>query len=114
MRLRRTVCVPFMVTNKGDGKVWGIVWDNPARTLVWPGLHGSTHFQSNVGERVSFFVITGKTSDDLYAGYAKLTGATPLPPKAAFGLIQSRRVTRRRRNCSTLRRAIASASCRST
>lgn len=81
-----TVCVPFMVTNKG----YGIVWDNPARTTVWPGLHGSTRFQSQVGERVSFFVITGKTADELYAGYAKLTGATPLPPKAAFGLIQSK------------------------
>jgi alpha-D-xyloside xylohydrolase len=81
-----TVCVPFMVTNKG----YGIVWDNPARTLIQPGMHSSTHWQSQVGERVSFFVITGKTTDELYAGYAKLTGATPLPPKAGFGLIQSK------------------------
>ncbi|MFK4872821.1 TIM-barrel domain-containing protein [Novosphingobium sp. ZW T3_23] len=85
-----TVCVPFMVTSKGNGKFWGIVWDNPARTTVWPGLHSSTRFQSQVGERVSFFVITGKSTDELYAGYAKLTGQTPLPPKAAFGLIQSK------------------------
>ncbi|WP_267393813.1 MULTISPECIES: glycoside hydrolase family 31 protein [unclassified Sphingomonas] len=81
-----TVCVPFMVTNKG----YGIVWDNASATTVSPGLHNSTHWQSNVGERVSFFVITGKTTDDLYAGYARLTGTTPLPPKAAFGLIQSK------------------------
>jgi alpha-D-xyloside xylohydrolase len=81
-----TVCVPFMVTNKG----YGIVWDNASATTVSPGLSSSTHWQSNVGERVSFFVITGDTTDELYAGYAKLTGATPLPPKAAFGLIQSK------------------------
>lgn len=81
-----TVCVPFMVTNKG----YGIVWDNPARTLVWPGLNHATRWQSQVGERVSFFVIAGKTTDELYAGYARLTGKTPLPPKAAFGLIQSK------------------------
>ncbi|MGY2735533.1 glycoside hydrolase family 31 protein [Sphingomonas sp. UYP23] len=81
-----TVCVPFMVTNKG----YGIVWDNPSATTVSPGLHNSTHWQSDVGERVSFFVITGATTDELYAGYAKLTGKTPLPPKAAFGLIQSK------------------------
>lgn len=81
-----TVCVPFMVTNKG----YGIVWDNPSRTLVWPGLHSTTRWQSQVGERVSFFVITGKTTDELYAGYARLTGETPLPPKAGFGLIQSK------------------------
>jgi alpha-D-xyloside xylohydrolase len=81
-----TVCVPFMVTNKG----YGIVWDNASATTVSPGLHNATHWQSNVGERVSFFVITGKTTDELYAGYARLTGTTPLPPKAAFGLIQSK------------------------
>jgi alpha-D-xyloside xylohydrolase len=81
-----SVCVPFMVTNKG----YGIVWDNSSATTVSPGLHNSTHWQSNVGERVSFFVITGDTTDALYSGYAKLTGTTPLPPKAAFGLIQSK------------------------
>jgi alpha-D-xyloside xylohydrolase len=70
------VCVPFMVTDKG----YAILWDNPSATMVSPGLHSQTHLQSNVGERVSFFVIAGRTSDDLYAGYARLTGATPLPP----------------------------------
>ena len=81
-----TVCVPFMVTNKG----YGIVWDNPSALKVMPGLHNTTQWQSEVGERISFFVITGDTTDQLYAGYARLTGATPLPPKAAFGLIQSK------------------------
>ncbi len=81
-----TVCVPFLVTNKG----YGIIWDNASATTVSPGLHNATRFQSQVGERVSFFIITGKTSDEIYAGYAKLTGETPLPPKAAFGLIQSK------------------------
>jgi len=81
-----TVCVPFLVTNKG----YGIVWDNPSDTVVSAGLHGHTSWRSNVGERVSYFVITGATLDQLYAGYRKLTGATPLPPKAAFGYIQSK------------------------
>jgi alpha-D-xyloside xylohydrolase len=81
-----TVCVPFLVSTRN----YGIVWDNPSATTVSPGLHGSTHFQSEVGERVSFFVIAGTRSDDLYAGYARLTGETPLPPKPAFGLIQSK------------------------
>lgn len=81
-----TVCVPFMITNKG----YGIVWDNPSATTVSAGLHNATRWQSEVGERVSFFVITGGTTDEIYAGYARLTGKTPLPPKAAFGLIQSK------------------------
>jgi len=81
-----TVCVPFLVTNKG----YGIVWDNPSDTVVSAGLHGKTAWHSNVGERVSYFVIVGTTLDELYAGYRKLTGITPLPPKAAFGYIQSK------------------------
>jgi alpha-D-xyloside xylohydrolase len=81
-----TVCVPFLVTNKG----YGILWDNPSDTRVSAAINGRTLWQSNVGERVSFYIITGDTTDDLYAGYRKLTGITPLPPKAAFGLIQSK------------------------
>jgi alpha-D-xyloside xylohydrolase len=81
-----TVCVPFMVTNKG----YGIVWDNPSETVVSAGLHSQTTWRSAVGERVSYFVITGATLDELYAGYRKISGATPLPPKAAFGYIQSK------------------------
>jgi alpha-D-xyloside xylohydrolase len=81
-----TVCVPFLMTNKG----FGIVWDNPSETVVSAGVHGETRFASEVGERVSFFVITGRTADEVYAGYRRLTGVTPLPPKAAFGYIQSR------------------------
>lgn len=80
-----TVCIPFMLSNKG----YGIVWDNPSDTKVYPGVNGRTLWQSRVGERVSYFVITG-TPDEIWAGYAKLTGKTPIPPKAAFGLIQSK------------------------
>jgi alpha-D-xyloside xylohydrolase len=81
-----TVCVPFMVSSKG----YGIVWDNPSATRFVAGVNGRTAFQSNVGERVSFFVITGGTPDEIYSGYARVTGKTPIPPKAAFGLIQSK------------------------
>jgi len=81
-----TVCVPFMVTNRG----YGIVWDNPSETVISAGLHGHTTWRSAVGERVSYFVIAGATLDELYAGYRRISGATPLPPKAAFGYIQSK------------------------
>ena len=81
-----TVCVPFMVSSRG----YGVVWDNPSDTHVYPGVNGHTLWQSEVGERVSFFVIVGEDADALYTGYAKLTGRTPIPPRAAFGLIQSK------------------------
>jgi alpha-D-xyloside xylohydrolase len=82
----QTVCVPVLVSSKN----YMIVWDNPSVTTVSPGLHNATRFSSQVGERVSFYVVTGKDSDELYQGYRLLTGTTPLPPKAVFGLIQSK------------------------
>ena len=81
-----TVCVPFMVSSRG----YGIIWDNPSETRFVAGINGHTRFQSNVGERVSFFVITGDTPEQIYSAYARVTGKTPIPPKAAFGLIQSK------------------------
>lgn len=81
-----SVCVPFLVSSKG----YALIWDNPSTTMVYPGVNGTTAIQSNVGERVSFFVITGEKADDYYKAYADLTGRTPLPPKSAFGFIQSK------------------------
>ncbi|HZU10643.1 MAG TPA: TIM-barrel domain-containing protein [Pseudacidobacterium sp.] len=80
----QSVCVPFMVTNYG----YGVVWDNPSKTTIVPGLNEHTTWTSEVGDRVSFFLIAGSTVDEIYAGYRLLTGATPMLPKAAYGYIQ--------------------------
>jgi alpha-D-xyloside xylohydrolase len=37
---------------------------------------------------VSFFVIAGKTYDEIYSGYNLLTGDVPMLPKSAYGYIQ--------------------------
>ena len=79
-----STCVPFMITNKG----YGIIWDNPSKTTIEPGFNEQTRWISQVGDRVSFFVIAGKTADEIYAGYRLLTGPTPMLPKAAYGYIQ--------------------------
>jgi alpha-D-xyloside xylohydrolase len=79
-----SICVPFLVTNKG----YGIVWDNPSKTVIEPGFNEQTRWTSEVGDRVSFFVIAGNTTDEIYAGYRLLTGTTPMLPKAAYGFIQ--------------------------
>ena len=76
--------MPFLVTNKG----YGLVWDNPSKTTIEPGFNEQTRWTSEVGDRVSFFVIAGDTADEIYAGYRLLTGPTPLLPKAAYGYIQ--------------------------
>ena len=80
----QSVCVPFVVTNKG----YGIVWDNPSRTTVAFAIAGHTRWTSDVGQRVSFFVIAGNTYDEIYAGYRTLTGDVPMLPKSAYGYIQ--------------------------
>jgi alpha-D-xyloside xylohydrolase len=77
-------CVPFAITNKG----YGLIWDNPSKTTIAPGFNEQTKWTSEVGNRVSFFVVAGRTTDEIYAGYRKLTGATPMLPKAAYGFIQ--------------------------
>ncbi|MBV9339748.1 MAG: DUF5110 domain-containing protein, partial [Acidobacteria bacterium] len=80
------VCVPFLLTNYG----YGMLWDNPSKTVVEPGFNETTRWTSEVGDRVSFFVIAGENFDQIYSGYRLLTGPTPLLPKAAYGYIQSK------------------------
>ncbi len=80
----QSVCVPFVVTNKG----YGLVWDNPSKTTVSFGFNDSVHWDSQVGQRVSFFVIAGKTYDEIYEGYRLLTGTVQMLPKSAYGYIQ--------------------------
>jgi alpha-D-xyloside xylohydrolase len=79
-----SICVPFVVTNKG----YGLMWDNPGRTTVQFGFNEQTKWTSDVGQRVSFFVIQGKTYDEIYQGYRALTGDVPMLPKSAYGYIQ--------------------------
>ncbi|HWZ52983.1 MAG TPA: glycoside hydrolase family 31 protein [Granulicella sp.] len=80
----QSVCVPFVVTSKG----YGLLWDNPSRTTVAFGFNNATRWTSEVGRRVSFFVIAGKSYDEIYSGYRLLTGDTPMLPKSAYGYIQ--------------------------
>jgi alpha-D-xyloside xylohydrolase len=79
-----TVCVPFVVTNEG----YALLWDNPSRTTVQFGFNEVNRWTSEVGQRVSFFVIAGRTYDELYAGYRLLSGDVPMLPKSAYGYIQ--------------------------
>lgn len=82
------VCVPFMVSSRG----YGLVWDNPSKTTINLGFNGRNTWSSEVGERVSYFVIAGESSDEIYEGYRLLTGATQMLPKAAYGYIQSKAI----------------------
>lgn len=80
-----SVCVPFLVTNKG----YGLIWDNPSKTTVALGFNDQNVFTSQVGQRVSFFVIAGDYPA-IYRGYRLLTGTVPMLPKSAYGYLQSK------------------------
>jgi alpha-glucosidase/alpha-D-xyloside xylohydrolase len=84
----QTVCVPFMVSSRG----YGLIWDNPSKTTVDLGVNEQNVWSSEVGDRVSFFVIAGKNSDEIYEGYRQLTGVAHMLPKAAYGYIQSKAI----------------------
>jgi alpha-glucosidase/alpha-D-xyloside xylohydrolase len=82
------LCVPFMVSSRG----YGLVWDNPSKTTIDLGFNNQNVWSSEVGDRVSYFVIAGDKSDEVYQGYRQLTGITHMLPKAAYGYIQSKAI----------------------
>jgi alpha-glucosidase/alpha-D-xyloside xylohydrolase len=82
------VCVPFMVSSLG----YGLIWDNPSKTTVDLGFNQRNVWSSEVGDRVSFFVIAGDGSDEIYEGYRQLTGITHLLPRSIYGYIQSKAI----------------------
>ncbi len=84
----QNVCVPFMVSSRG----YGLIWDNPSKTTIDLGFNQQNVWTSEVGDRVSFFVIAGANSDEIYAGYRQLTGITHMLPKATYGYIQSKAI----------------------
>jgi alpha-D-xyloside xylohydrolase len=83
-----TVCVPFMISSRN----YGLIWDNPSKTTVDLGFNLQNVWSSEVGDRVSFFVIVGDNTDEVYEGYRQLTGITHMLPKAAYGYIQSKAI----------------------
>ncbi|MFZ0743524.1 MAG: TIM-barrel domain-containing protein [Terracidiphilus sp.] len=83
-----TVCVPFMVSSRD----YGLIWDNPSKTTIDLGFNQQNVWSSEVGDRVSFFVIAGDNTDEIYEGYRKLAGIAHMLPKAAYGYIQSKAI----------------------
>ncbi len=82
------VCVPFLVSSRG----YGLIWDNPSKTTIDLGFNQQNVWSSEIADRVSFFVIAGDKTDEIYQGYRQLTGVSHLLPKATYGYIQSKAI----------------------
>jgi len=79
--------VPFLANKKG----YAIYFDNTYPGYYDLGETNSTTFSYNVnGGEMSYYFIAGETIPEQLEMYTWLTGRQPLPPKWAFGFIQSK------------------------
>lgn len=75
--------IPFYVTNKG----YGILVDNEGDVAYEIASEKVERIQFSVeGERLDYYVISGKTSMGTVEKYTDLTGKPALPPAWSFGL----------------------------
>ncbi len=83
----QSVCVPFLVTNKGYGIVTRTI-TSKTYGLAGHANHQNLYLKSQVGQRISFNRLRERNSMTIYRGYRLLTGDVPMLPKSAYGYIQ--------------------------
>ena len=86
------VALPFLVSTKN----YGILWDNPSHT-EFQSSETEMSFWSEVADAIDFYIITGKNTDEVIAGYRQLTGQVPMLPRWAYGYWQSKERYKTRR-----------------
>lgn len=77
--------VPYFVSTRG----YGVLLDCASLMTFHDDALGS-YWWADVVDELDFYVIRGETFDDITRGYHHLTGKTPLPPRWAFGYMQSK------------------------
>lgn len=79
------VAVPLLVSSRG----WGLLWNGYSAMTFRDDSSGSC-LRAEYAEQMDYFVIAGDGLDDIIRGYRHLTGAAPIPPRWAFGFVQSK------------------------
>jgi oligosaccharide 4-alpha-D-glucosyltransferase len=79
--------VPFIISSRG----YAIFFDNPSKGYLDIGKSTGDilEYGASSGE-LTFYVIPGKSVDEIMKKYHQLTGTQPLPPRWAFGNLMSR------------------------
>ena len=77
--------VPVLVSSRG----YGVFVDCTSMMTFHDDAFGS-YLWSDVDEELDYYFIVGPEFDDIVAELRELTGAAPMPPKWAFGYIQSK------------------------
>ncbi|MFM8349290.1 MAG: TIM-barrel domain-containing protein, partial [Bacteroidota bacterium] len=82
--------IPFYI-GIHSGLVYGIFFDNPARTTFNFGASNNrfSSFAADVGD-MNYYFIYGSNIPEIIRAYTWLTGTTPLPPKWSLGFQQCR------------------------
>lgn len=77
--------VPVIYSTNG----WGILWNNPSRTVFNDDSAGMS-FSSDWGCEIDYYLFVGNNLDELISSYRKLTGEAPMVPYWTLGYHQSR------------------------
>jgi alpha-D-xyloside xylohydrolase len=77
--------VPVLFSTAG----WGILWDNPSRTVFQDNADGMS-LKSDYGDVIDYYLFVGNSLDNLIASYRQLTGKAPMIPYWSLGFHQSR------------------------
>ncbi|HEV2578122.1 MAG TPA: TIM-barrel domain-containing protein [Acidobacteriaceae bacterium] len=77
--------VPHLVSTRG----YSVLLDCCSLTIFRDDDQGS-YWWADVVDELDYYFIYGGDFDGVMCGYRRLTGATPLPPKWAFGYVQSK------------------------
>ena len=77
--------VPYLVSTKG----YGILFDCYSLMTFHDDSFGS-YFWADVVDELDWYFIRGEKFNDVTRGCHELTGKTPMPPKWAFGYMQSK------------------------
>jgi alpha-D-xyloside xylohydrolase len=80
------VAIPFLLSSKG----YAILWNTAALTYVDNRFPLELTFSSAAGESVDYYFIYGPEMDSIIHQYRSMTGHTPMLPKWAYGLFQSK------------------------
>lgn len=80
------IVVPFMVSTRR----WGLLWDVYSKGRFSDGPQGARFEFESAPAGADYYLVAGADMDGVIAGYRHLTGAAPMFPKAAFGLLMSK------------------------
>ncbi len=83
--------IPFMMSKKPGGTVYGIFFDNTYRSTFNMGKDDPSYMWYGADDgNLDYYFIGGDTLPDIVKGYCYLTGTAPLPQRWTLGYQQSR------------------------